>query len=91
MYSSKKPVDFSCDHIQSLCVAVPLSSSPLLIQLIQTLYHTFWSILWFSTEAEDLCLFYIKTIQIHCPGFLLLLQRQITFSAMHLKQLPYCS
>lgn len=47
-----------------------------LSHLTQTLCHTFWSILWLSTEAEDLCLFYIKAIQIHCPGFLLLLQRQ---------------
>lgn len=84
MYSFLKPVEFSCDHTQGLCVAVPLTRSPPLIQLPQT-YHTFWSILWFSTEAEDLCLFYIKTIQIHCPGFLLLLRRQITLSAMHLK------
>lgn len=74
----------------SLCVAVPLTRSPPLIQLTQIPYHTFWSILWLSTKAEDLCLFYIKTIQIHCPGFLLLLQRQMTLSAMHLKQLPHC-
>lgn len=90
MYSSQKPVDFSCDYTQSLCVAVPLTRFLPLIQLTQTLYHTFWSILWFSTEAEDLCLFYIKTIQIHCPGFLLLLQKQITLGAMHLKLL-HCS
>lgn len=62
VYSSQKPVDLSCDHTQSLSVAVPLTRSALLIQLTQPLYHTFWSVLWFSTEAEDLCLFYIKTI-----------------------------
>ena len=56
-----------------------------LSQLMQALYHTFWSILRLSTEAEDLCLFYVKAIQIHCPGFLLLLQRQTTLSKVHSK------
>lgn len=83
--SSEKPVDLSCVCTQGLCVAVPLPRSLQQSQFTQTLYHTFRSILWLSTEAEDLCLFYIKAIQIHCPGFLLLLQRETTLSEMHLK------
>lgn len=56
--------------------------------LKQTLHHTFWSILWLSTKAENLSLFYIKAIKIHCPGFLLLLGKQTTLIKTHLKYHP---
>lgn len=66
-------------------ISVPKSLKQTLHCTTLTLHHTFWSILWLSTKAENLSLFYIKAIKIHCPGFLLLLEKQITLSKTHLK------
>lgn len=66
-------------------ISAPKSLKQALHCTTLTLHRTFWSVLWLSTKAKNLSLFYIKAIKIHCPRFLLLLEKQATLSKSHLK------